>query len=62
MLSWFKKFLWDETVFVRLARGAALGLGAMVMTGGVELPQWVAAVSMFLGGMMGAGDKNKPEK
>ena len=60
MLVWLKKFLTDETAFVRIARGALLGLGALAVSGSLppEVPEWLGAVGIAAGGLMGAGDKN----
>lgn len=61
MITMLKKFFGDETAFVGYVRGALLGLGALVMTGNIEMlagyQKW-GAILVALGGMIRAGDKN----
>lgn len=62
MLQFLKRFLTDETAFIGLVRGVALGAGGAVTAGQVPMvpAEWGVAL-MVIGGAIRAGDKNKKE-
>jgi hypothetical protein len=66
MITWLKKFLFDETAFVGLFRGIALGAGTAISTGMIDVsalgvPKWTGVAMIALGGFVRAGDKNAPK-
>lgn len=76
MLAFLKRLLWDESAFERYARLFLLsgGTGLMSMAAAWQLPpfmfdlmtreswMFVAGAMMGLGGLIGAGEKNKGEQ
>lgn len=60
MFAWIKKFLTDETAFVRISRAVLMGLGGLAVAGELpsNWPDWMGAPLMAVGMLMGAGDKN----
>lgn len=61
MITMLKKFFSDETAFIGYIRGALLGLGALVMTGNIEMLAGYSkygALLIALGGMIRAGEPN----
>ena len=62
MVTWLKKFLFDETAFVGLIRALLQGVGAAQASGVLDiqgLPKWVGVAALALGGFIRAGEKNK---
>ena len=62
MVTWMKKFLFDETAFVGLNRAINQGVGAAQASGVLDiqgLPKWVGVAALALGGFIRAGEKNK---
>ena len=67
MWTWAKRFLFDETAFVGLARGVCLGLGSAVSTGILDVEalgvsKAVGVALMGLGGFIRAGEKNPKDR
>lgn len=63
MITLLKKFFFDETAFIGLARAILIGLGTAVSAGLMPLeglPPWAGVILAALGGFIRAGDPNPP--
>lgn len=52
------KALWGQTLVRSSVRGLLLGLGAVIVSGGIAAPAWVAWVLVTAGGAIAAGERN----
>lgn len=62
MIPWLRGFLFNETAFVGLVRGAIQALGVTQAAGLLNdgFPPWVGIAAVFLGGFIRAGERNAP--
>lgn len=61
MISWMKKFLFDETAFVGAVRALVLMAGGGILTypdAFPLLPKWAGIACMGAAGFIRAGEKN----
>lgn len=59
MLSFLKKLIYDESAFERYSRACLIAGSVAIATVGADgAVNWWAFAAAFLGGLIGAGEKN----